>query len=159
MLTAAELQRRARDAGLPLTTASVSPGIVATNIWDNLPRFWRAPVRALVRRFCQTPRQARASPLCTCSYAGWLACLEPLCPVYILLVRRAPPLCTCSDADWLACFQPLCPVRNFPMVSLALKAAETTNVLEHGHLGLSWLPVSTCCKQCDAAVLKYLSIE
>ena len=61
VLTAAELQRRARDAGLPLTTASVSPGIVATNIWDNLPRFWRAPVRALVRRFCQTPRQARPS--------------------------------------------------------------------------------------------------
>ena len=88
VLTAAELQRRARDAGLPLTAASVSPGIVATNIWDNLPRFWRAPVRALVRRFCQTPRQVRIPPLCAPAKAliGWPVLYPMPC---LLLARQA----------------------------------------------------------------------
>jgi NAD(P)-dependent dehydrogenase (short-subunit alcohol dehydrogenase family) len=63
MLTAAELQRRARGAGLALTTAAVSPGVVATGIWGNLPRVWRVLVRPLARLFAKTPRQARAGPL------------------------------------------------------------------------------------------------
>ena len=57
VLTAAELQRRACAAGLAITTASVSPGIVATSIFDNLPGFWSALIRPLARRFYQTPRQ------------------------------------------------------------------------------------------------------
>jgi hypothetical protein len=63
VLTSAELQRRARAAGLPLTTAAVSPGVVATGIWGNLPRVWRILVRPLARLFAKTPRQARAVAL------------------------------------------------------------------------------------------------
>ncbi len=59
VLTSVELQRRARAAGLPLTTAAVSPGVVATGIWGNLPRVWRILVRPLARLFAKTPRQAR----------------------------------------------------------------------------------------------------
>ena len=80
VLTAAELQRRARAAGLAITTASVSPGIVATSIFDNLPGVWSALIRPLARRFYQTPRQARTRasssmcaqlPACGCMPAVW----------------------------------------------------------------------------------------
>ncbi|KAK9832786.1 hypothetical protein WJX81_000806 [Elliptochloris bilobata] len=106
VLTAAELQRRARAAGLALTTASVSPGIVATNLWDNLPVFWRAPVRLLVRRFCLTPRQGAATVLYAATEPGlerhggryWHACKEKRPSAYARDAHLAAKLWDASEA-------------------------------------------------------------
>ncbi|KAK9811893.1 hypothetical protein WJX72_011942 [[Myrmecia] bisecta] len=95
VLFTAELLRRLEANHSPITAYSVSPGRVATNIYDNMPAWQRCFVKPLANWFFQTPRQGAATVL----YACLASELEGRNVLYLKDCKEAPASATARDAD------------------------------------------------------------